>query len=185
MEFCNLCGNIFYIRKKDENNKLEYYCKNCDNFTDYNSNICVYERKMNNDFYLDNIINNKWIVKDPTLPVLSNINCINNNCIINNYYDNSVIIYNDDQNIINEIYNLMKEYINEPIKLNNKFLIIFKDKDNYDKYYNNLNKLCKNKKIELIKNVKNQNKVTFVKYQNDDMSFLYICNYCNRSWKNN
>ena len=186
MDFCKKCGNINYIRIKDETKQLEYYCKNCENITDYNNdNLCIYTKKINNDFYIHNITNNKWIIKDPTLPVLNNIQCINNNCIINNYYDFSVVLYNNDKNIIDEIYKELKEDIEKPIELGNKYIFIFKSKNNYDSSLSNLEKICKDKKVDLKKNKKMENKVTFVKYHNDDMKYLYICNYCNRSWKNN
>ena len=185
MNFCNQCGNINYI-KKNENNKLEYYCKNCNNISEYdNTNGSVYSNKLNNDFYIYNITKNPNIIKDPTLPILNNIKCINKNCIINNYVENSIIIYNTDETIINNIHNKFKDILEKPNKLDNKYLIEFKSDDKYNKEYNKVKSYCKEKKVDIEKNIKKIDEVKFVKYHQDDMKYLYICNYCNSSWKNN
>ena len=183
INFCNKCNNLLYIKNK-ETNELEYYCRNCDNIEEYKEDdYCVYENKINNDFYIHNIINNKWLIKDPTLPVLNNIDCINKNCIINNYIDNSIIIYNCNDDTISKIN---KKINNINIKkLDDKYIIIFENKDTLNKNFDNVKSVCKSDKNDIVINKKNEKRVTFIQYDNDDMKYLYICNYCNNSWKNN
>ena len=182
INFCDNCNNLLYIKNIKELNKLQYYCRNCDNTQEYkNNDNCVYKNKINNDFYIHNITNNKWLIKDPTLPVLNNIECINDNCIINNYYDNSIIIYNCNDDIIKNIKIKNIEILN----LKDKYIIKFNSKDDLEKNIDLIKKVCKSDKNDIVLNKKNINKVTFLQYDNDDMKYLYICNYCNKSWKNN
>tara|TARA_B100000131_G_C18052911_1_gene587188 strand:+ start:305 stop:865 length:561 start_codon:yes stop_codon:yes gene_type:complete len=183
-KFCDNCSNILYTRNKDKN-KLQYYCKNCDYTLDYNKDqYCVYINKINNDYLIYKNTNNKWIIKDPTIPVLNNIQCINNNCIINNYIDNSYIIYETDIKIIEDIIKKLNLKI-DTTKLDNKYIFTFSSKEIFINNEKKLIDICNQKKIEIEKNIKNDNKVSFVKHDNNNMKYLYICHYCNSSWVNN
>ena len=183
-KFCDKCSNIFKIRNIENENKLQYYCRNCDNTLDYDEdNYCVYSNKMNKDFNIYNIVNNPYISKDPTLPILNNIQCINEKCIINNYIDNSYIVYESDDKIINIIIEKLNIKV-ETKKLENKYLIIFNTKENMINNEKKLKDICKQKKIDIeINNIK-ENKVKSKLYDTDDMVYIYICIHCNTSWEN-
>ena len=185
MEFCNKCGNINYIREIKDLNKLEYYCKNCNNITDYNvNNYCVYNNKYNNDLQIHNITNNKWLTKDPTLPILTNIDCINESCICNNYEENSILIYSTDDTLLSEIKkNFNDDEYEDIVKLDNISRLTFKSNEILEKNKKKINELKKTKEIKIFN--KPEKQVTFVKYDNENMKYLYICNHCYLSWKNN
>ena len=144
-KFCDNCSNILYTRNKDKN-KLQYYCKNCDYTLDYNKDqYCVYINKINNDYLIYKNTNNKWIIKDPTIPVLNNIQCINNNCIINNYIDNSYIIYETDIKIIEDIIKKLNLKI-DTTKLDNKYIFTFSSKEIFINNEKKLIDICNQKK---------------------------------------
>ena len=47
----------------------------------------------------------------------------------------------------------------------------------------NPNIQCPNVECESIKEVKNSS-VTYIKYDAENMKYIYICNYCGQKWKN-
>ena len=65
---------------------------------------------------------------------------------------------------------------------------------NYNKYIThditlpkiegNSNIKCTNEECESIKEDKNSS-VTYIKYDSDNMKYIYICNHCGYKWKNN
>ena len=45
---------------------------------------------------------------------------------------------------------------------------------------NNTNIKCMNSECD-----SEETKITYIKYNDDDMKYLYICNHCGHKWKNN
>lgn len=114
MEFCKTCDNMLFIQidngdddalegssDVEENvNKstLIYYCKNCDEkYDNIDKTKCVYHLEYNNDDVKRNIVVNKYIVNDTTLPKAHGIKCPNDNCPSKR--SNIVYIKNDDNNM--------------------------------------------------------------------------------------
>lgn len=97
MKFCNNCDNMYYISiDQNDPNKLNYYCRSCNNIDNHitNDNVCVLNTnfKKNEDSY--NYIINEYTKLDPTLPHIYNIPCPNNNCKSNTDSNlNSDVIY--------------------------------------------------------------------------------------------
>jgi len=87
MHFCPECGNMYYLQlKKDEENKLIYYCRNCGNedeslVTNLN-NLYVSKTDIKKELNYKNAIN-KYTKLDPTLPRIHNIDCPNPDCNCN------------------------------------------------------------------------------------------------------
>ena len=48
----------------------------------------------------------------------------------------------------------------------------------------NINIKCTNKECESISENK-QSSITYLKYDPDNMKYIYICNFCGQKWKNN
>ncbi len=116
MKFCDLCDNMLYLKLSEEDKKLLYHCKNCNNTIkeETTGSVCVLDNN-----YIDDNTNyrqyiNKYLKHDVTLPRVSNITCPNKSCT--------------------------------------------KPKDA-------------------------ENKVIFLKYDYDNMKYLYHCNYCETFWK--
>ena len=127
--FCPDCGFILFLKKnldKDDNvidtnyeeNSLLNYCKNCNYHTKFtHENTIVFKKNYGDTYQVENKIQNEYLIYDPTLPRISNIDCINTTCISNT--DESV-------------------------------------------------------KKEII----------FIKFDEDNMKYLYLCKHCKASWTN-
>jgi DNA-directed RNA polymerase subunit M/transcription elongation factor TFIIS len=85
MEFCNKCGNMYYIMlNKKDNNNITYHCRKCgDENTELIKdlkNLCVSKTHIiNNNTNYKNIIN-EYTKLDPTLPRTNKVDCPNENC---------------------------------------------------------------------------------------------------------
>tara|TARA_B100001057_G_scaffold499546_1_gene610659 strand:- start:1121 stop:1549 length:429 start_codon:yes stop_codon:yes gene_type:complete len=136
MHFCKVCQNLYYIRLTGENeNDLIYYCRNCgdedNNLMSSLENVCVSKSDKttsDNAGSYKHIIN-KYTKLDPTLPIINNIKCPNNDCISNMKY---------------------KE---------------MKDDD------------------EESKNEKVESEILYLRYDDTNMKFVYICAHCDTVWK--
>lgn len=89
MHFCKVCNNMYYIRMKSkEMNSLIYYCRQCgnedDSFKQNLNNICVSKTHIKNSGTENyHHLINEYTKLDPTLPIIDNIKCPNENCSSN------------------------------------------------------------------------------------------------------
>ena len=107
MNFCPDCESFLYLFvNKNNDNKLSEKCKNCGYIGEKkDGKLKVYSNTLDSD-NLDttfDIENNKYIIKDPTLPRLDNIDCINPKCITNDNLRSLIIVNFDNFNI--ELFN--------------------------------------------------------------------------------
>lgn len=105
MEFCDICDNMLYCKhviqddsESDDNNGVEYFCKFCGNTRPFAQNepklisSLSFERKNG----IEDIIGDN-IVHDRSLPHVSSVNCVNENCNRGDS-DNDVILLRYDKN---------------------------------------------------------------------------------------
>ena len=95
MNFCSNCDNLCYIKlDSNEEDKLTYYCKNCNNEQVIaQDNVVVLKtnfKKKTQHFY--NVIN-EYTKLDPTLPRSNTIPCPNEDCICNTENKENKVIY--------------------------------------------------------------------------------------------
>ena len=236
MNFCDTCGFVLYKKLEDNGDcqetisakskecKLFEYCKNCGIEKEITEdNISIYKRSYKNNFAVNNILNNKYIVYDNTLPRLKTP-CKNTECVTNPKFkfmnkNNSLRVYNIPEDIsLDDIKNILngfsygaskQESIENPeyvktidgcklffkrIKLCS-IVIYFKHDDataqmdkvilnltNYLKDFNTLDLFGQHERflVEPFKTI--QNEVLFVKYDPDNMRYLYMCVNCGTSW---
>jgi len=94
MKFCTQCGSIWYLKKTGES-ELRYVCRNCGHSEEKSEEgICVHSSRMNEDYQNYQMLNNKHIIQDPTLPRLNNVKCINSQCLTNR--PNLFLVRNSD-----------------------------------------------------------------------------------------
>jgi DNA-directed RNA polymerase subunit M/transcription elongation factor TFIIS len=78
MKFCDVCDNMYYTTVKDD--KLVLYCKNCGKEETNIDDNCIYYNDYSNNIASYRSFINKYTIEDPTLPVITSINCPNSNC---------------------------------------------------------------------------------------------------------
>lgn len=83
MKFCEKCDNMYYMKLKDDSEKLIYYCRFCgheDNaLVETNFKVYKYENKNQ----IRNKTINEYLKYDPTIPHLTTIKCPNESCTSN------------------------------------------------------------------------------------------------------
>jgi hypothetical protein len=194
--------------------KLSYYCKNC-GFTEFveDTNKTVYKRNYENDFIADKILNNKYSIYDSALPRL-NLKCVNTTCITNqeNINQDNTLFYNEVPEDISdeELIANVKQILNalnldsSEVDVENDFtilrlqltmfaLIINKEDIKRDTikaaFKLGVSKLEKTDKLVNITNYdkfeKPKNEVLYIKYDPDNMKYLYQCVNCGTSWFGN
>ena len=136
MNFCENCGNMYYLKISSENNnQLIYNCRKCGNtdsnlISDDNGVICVSKTHIKKTKQSYNSIINKYTKLDPTLPRIRNMKCPNVECPSNNVETKQDALDTDEENNVN-------------------------------------------------------NEILFMRYDNDNMKYVYLCTECDYSWKNN
>lgn len=172
MEFCPKCDFMFYLKTKQDEG-LFNYCKNCnwEEQCDFKTKK-VYESNYKNNYLIENVTTNKYTCMDTSLPRLTNIKCINENCPTNIDFTRGIMIYSS-----NDISSLIPDTISyNLIKVNDEQQLIITD--NIDTIMELLTDVDKEVYF------KKDNEVIFIKYDGINMKYIYICCHCNKSWKN-
>lgn len=190
--------------------KLIYSCKICgyEKPTE-KQDRCLYSNDYSKDLLSNKIVTNPYVCLDPTLPILNTIKCPNDTCIVNKpatYFKNKLALNNVLFNLNNKIINHVKDILeknglifneNEDeigegefniSKLNTSVYIAFHnslDSKKLDLYKKKIkeSEMLETYDIEVLKLTKLKNKVTYIKYDNVKMKFMYICCHCNTYWK--
>lgn len=116
MNFCPTCESFLYLYiDKDNDGKLSHKCKSCGytgEITNSTNKEYVYTNSIESQS-LDttyNILNNKFIIKDPTLPRLNNIDCINPKCLTKQNKNSLVILNINNLDIPSLVAWINKQY---------------------------------------------------------------------------
>ena len=245
MNFCEHCNFMLYKKISGVDSDKESipedsticdlieYCKNCGyekQITD--DSISVYSRNYKSSFVIDNILKNKYIVYDNTLPRLS-IDCKNTDCVTHgkfNYLNktNSFIVNNIPENIDeSDIRDMLYQF-----PYQESFQEVLPEIKTYVKTFNNLRMHYKrirlsevviyytnaqdealdtSENLELLETISSalkdylenlsledkflqkekmcveeyksiEREVIYVKYDPENMKYLYICVNCGTSW---
>tara|TARA_B100001093_G_C26602948_1_gene916756 strand:+ start:119 stop:742 length:624 start_codon:yes stop_codon:yes gene_type:complete len=206
MQFCPECNFMVYTKLSTpegdgDEPSLINYCKNCSwTGTLKNTEDAIYKRNYENDFIADRILNNKYTIYDNALPRLR-IGCVNENCLTNLEIDNerSLIINNLPETITEEeiFTDLLSEDINregreilkrENVKRLRLTSIAITTSNKADRDY----LIDKYNEIEYETNIlttseykKPDNEVLYIKYDPENMKYLYMCVNCGSSWQGN
>ena len=207
MKFCHKCNNMLYIHStaSDEGDepKMLYSCRNCD-YTeiDVNPNRCIYENLYSQAKSTYDIIYNKYTRYDPTLPRVNTIKCIKEGCVSNMGLSHALIL-SDLSVLTNPVIVGPQSLDGESVKLqfNAKLNEILAQNqpskihalDNGDTLVietgTSEQALSIKAAIEPLHRFieyfeKLESSTIFIKYDQDELKYVYICDYCNTSWKN-
>lgn len=188
VNFCKKCDSLLYLKKRDVGvNILEHYCRNCNYTEEYGNSVrCIMKTNYGDSDTQLKI--NKYTIKDPSLPRLDR-KCINSGCLTNNYTDNTIItheIFNDS--ILEEIKQLLgitndtnNTELFEVKEYGHTNVIQFKNSEHFEKVSSD-HKFMESKNLEKLTETRRE--IVYLKYNSDDMQYLYICSSCKTSWFN-
>ena len=130
MHFCTECNNMYYLKIREEDGGLNYYCRNCGNedTTLTAEAICVSETQLRRSEQKFTHMVNEYTKYDPTLPRIYSMKCPNHECKTNSGSNGSNSASGGGTN------------------------------DN----------ACE---------------VIYLRYDDENMKYLYICTTCDTSWK--
>lgn len=199
MDFCKSCHNMLFITRKDTT--LLYKCKVCGKIEPYTRDSkCIYRTDYTKKHLSIKGSTNKYLRYDPTLPRIQDKPCSNEECITSQKKD-----YFTDKIILKDIPYLHKSEVLEAIKTTLLELPDLEDGNEYqitqvymddimithhdfDKKLLisklNKNQIIKKYNIKIISAKIIKPEIIFIKYNQDDMKYLYYCCYCTTIWKN-
>jgi DNA-directed RNA polymerase subunit M/transcription elongation factor TFIIS len=192
MNFCPVCKFMVYTKLAEDTTKLSKYCKNCGWSGDIDKlDKCVYSHNYSDDFIAQRMISNKYTLYDPTLPRVSSIKCINDSCMTNkvgleNALKISIPQSVDTETVTNEIVKLGVKSV-EIFRINNKSMgITFANKEDLESGKTLINLLeIEGEKVKISELTKVDREIIFIKFDNSNMKYLYMCSTCGTSWKTN
>ena len=195
MKFCSECHNMYYLKVSDVedeiSNTLIYYCRNCgheDSNIDEES-ICVSDMQLKRSEQNFTHIVNDYTKYDPTLPRINSIKCPNQDCDSNTMNGGGSGSYSgsakkkslkkhldsanksaadamasaaDAEKILNEIEKQEEEIEKEEVKTKSSLA------DNQIMDYDS---------------TKANREVLYIRYDDVNMKYVYVCVHCNTTWK--
>lgn len=207
MNFCPKCQFMLFTKIDSESKQISNYCKNCRWSGEYirddnEEKISIYKKNYNSDYISNSINSNPHIVHDNTLPRINNIKCINDNCVSNispSHAIKIIITYNNDieadiiehrskQNIKLLCSNILKtNSIKEKktIKIAKDTCIVICNTSADKETLLDLNDTTFGDytiQIKLFTPVNNE--IIFIKYNDKELKYMYVCANCKTSWKN-
>lgn len=192
MNFCPVCKFMVYTKLSEDVAKLSKYCKNCGWSGDIdNLDKCVYSRNYSEDFIAQRLITNKYTLYDPTLPRVSSIKCINDNCLTNRTnFDLVVKIVVPETVETSEITSEIERLgikTEEVFRINNKSVgIVFSNKEEMEDGKGKLGTMeLDGMEVKVGELKKVDREIIFMKFDNSNMKYLYMCSTCGTSWKTN
>jgi DNA-directed RNA polymerase subunit M/transcription elongation factor TFIIS len=192
MNFCPVCKFMVYTKLAEDTSKLTKYCKSCGWSGEIDKlDKCVYSRNYSDDFIAQRMISNRYTIYDPTLPRVSSIKCINDNCMTNkvgleNSLKFSIPQFLGTEVIISELEKIGLKSI-ENFRINNKNMgVIFENKEDLETGKSLLSSLeFEGEKVKISELSKVEREIIFIKFDNNNMKYLYMCSTCGTSWKTN
>lgn len=212
MEFCPECNFMLYTKLSheidgDESSalKLFNYCKNCGHQSGVISdNKSVYKRNYENDFIADKILSNKYTIYDSALPRL-NLECVNEKCITNHSdsdLNKTIYLKNipeemEDEDVTMNFNILLNDFQSDiidtkRIQLTLAGIVLKDDIDMVDFSDKLIAKIASLEEENPLKGVeiddefeKPEREVLYIKYDPENMKYLYMCVNCGTSWLGN
>ena len=187
MKFCKKCSNMLYIHSTENVVELKYTCRNCDyKEVDKTPQRCIYENVYSKQKSTHDIIYNKYTRHDATLPRINTIKCINSKCVSNKDYTNVLLLNDISVHRDRPEFDKKFEEIVGKLGIDRENIIQLDEDTIIIKSVSNL--VETRSELEQIHHFmeyheKLDSQIIFIKYDPDELRYVYICDYCNTSWK--
>ena len=126
----------------------------------------------------ENALLSQYTINDPTLPRISNIKCVNTNCLTNLQVNDRDIYH--CKNLTDVEIEDIKSVFTKVEKINQEELLIILKEGEQDQLSTKMEQYSK----KITKFVKPQREIIFMKYDPINLKYMYICSTCKTTWKN-
>ena len=181
---------MLYIHSTENTSGLRYVCRNCDyKEDDPNPKRVVYENYYTQQGSTFDINNNKYMRHDPTLPRMNTIKCINSKCVSNrgDLMGKALLMIptseENDRGIRELIASVSKSLGVSDVEVVDgdvEFIVVVGGNEGIRAMYKALRHRIQTS-LEYIPVI--EPRIIFIKYEPEHIKYVYICEYCNSSWK--
>lgn len=190
MKFCTECHNMYYLKVRDDDgetvsNTLIYYCRNCghEENTNQEGSICVsdIELKRSEKKYTHAV--NEYTRYDPTLPRINTIKCPNQECVSNQLGGGGGSSSGSKSSKSkSKSISSMKD-INKSVNNANKSAA--DALESAEKAQQIADELAQEAQEahNTIDNNNSNREVIYIRYDDINMKYVYVCVNCNTTWK--
>ena len=195
MQFCPECKFMTYtkLNRTKTPHILENYCKNC-GWKGIKEDVSkpIYKRHYQEDYIANKALSNKYTIFDVALPRVA-YDCPNTECVTNIKFDpdKTVVITNippdHTEDEFNEIFSKFSEIIVKTYRVKlTSAIIVFNNSASKDTFTNSFDtKLINNYELYVNEYNPPDKEVIYIKYDPNNMNYIYICVNCGISWKKN
>ena len=172
---------------------MENYCKNCGwkGVKDISSKA-IYKRNYKEDYIAEKVLSNKYTIFDVSLPRVE-YDCINPKCATNTAFDkdSTLIVSNIPADHTEEQFDEIFESFNT--KIDKKYrvkltqaILVFKSKENKEEFESSFNKnIIPSYELSIDKFSQISKEILYIKYDPNNMKYIYLCANCGSSWNKN
>lgn len=184
MKFCSECHNMYYLKISDIegeiSNTLIYYCRNCghEDATIGQESICVSDIQLKRSEQKYTHMVNEYTKYDPTLPRINSIKCPNQECASNTMNGGGGSGEKKS----------LKKYVNSANKSAADAMASAQEAEKILKSVEKEEQ--EEKKSSLADNeivdydiTKANREVLYIRYDDINMKYVYVCVHCNTIWK--
>lgn len=195
MQFCPECKFMTYtkINRTTTPIILENYCKNCGwTGVKEDTNKAIYKRHYKEDYIAEKVLSNKYTIFDVALPRVA-YDCTNNECITNTEIDTSksLSVTNIPADTTDSEFNKLFESFDDTItnvyriKLSSAVIVFnnTESKETFNKQFN-INSIL-NYKLNIVEFTSPDKEILYIKYDPNNMKYIYLCANCGTSWNKN
>jgi len=195
MKFCLECHNMYYLKVSDVegeiSNTLIYYCRNCgheDSNIDEES-ICVSDMQLKRSEQNFTHIVNDYTKYDPTLPRINSIKCPNQDCdsnTMNGGGSGSASGSSKKKSLKKHVDSANKSAADAMASVADTEKIlneIEKQEEEIEKEEGKTKSSLADNQIMDYDSTKANREVLYIRYDDVNMKYVYVCVHCNTTWK--
>jgi len=191
MKFCAQCHNMYYLKISDVDgevsNTLIYYCRNCgyEDTTIGEESICVSDLQLKGSVKQFTHIVNEYTKYDPTLPRINTIKCPNQECHsnTNRFTGGGNGDGTSSKSSIKKSAKSLKKIVDNANKSAEEAMASAEEAEESVKAIDEQYKSVLAENTSTNDNTKVNSEVIYIRYDDINMKYLYVCVHCNTIWK--